>query len=373
MFALGFDAYVMAGLLPGISATYQKSIAQAGQTVSMFTLFYALSAPIFSSLLAGKPIKKILIWSMLLFTIANSISALAPTFSILLLSRAIAGVGAGLFSPLAVAASTKIVSSERTGHALGVTIGGMSMGTVLGVPLGIYISHLYNWKLTIWLLVILGVIAILCMYMYLPNISTSPPPALKERLQMFLDKKVTITVCITFFASVASLGLYTYLSPLLMGMEVSGEITSFLWAWGFGGLSGSLLIGYIIDYFRKPKTIVTIILATLTISIITIPFMINVPVLKYLPFIIWGAMGWACQAPQQLILLSYQPTNGSSAVALNSSVNYLGSALGAGIGGTILSFQLGTITLIYFAVISMACAICLQCYSMKYKWNITEA
>jgi len=323
MFALGFDAYVIAGLLPGISDTYQKSTSQVGQAVSIFTLFYAISAPLFSSLLAGKPIKKILIWAMLLFTIANSVTALAPTFSILLLSRAIAGTGAGLFSPLAVAASTKFVSSEKKGRALGLTIGGMSMGTVLGVPLGIYISNLFDWKVTIWLLVMIGVISVLCMYTFLPDFPTTPPPALNERLKMFLDKRVTITVGVTFFASVASLGLYTYLAPLLEEMTSSSNLTMYLWAWGFGGLVGSILIGYLIDYFGKPKTLVTIILFTLTLSIICIPLMLNLPILKYLPFFVWGAMGWACQAPQQHILLSHQP----SAVALNSSVNYLGSAI----------------------------------------------
>lgn len=103
---------------------------------------------------------------MFIFTIANSITALAPTFSILLLSRAIAGTGAGLFSPLAVAASTKFVSSEKKGRALGLTIGGMSLGTVLGVPLGIYISNVFDWQVTLWLLVIIGVIAVLCMVIF---------------------------------------------------------------------------------------------------------------------------------------------------------------------------------------------------------------
>lgn len=373
MFALGFDAYIIAGLLPGISDTYDKNASQVGQAVSIFTLFYAISAPLFSSLLAGKPIKKVLLYSMLIFTIANAITALAPTFSILLLSRAIAGVGAGLFSPLAVAASAQLVSSEKKGRAIGLTIGGMSIGTVLGVPLGLYVSNLFNWKISMWLLVIIGVIAALGMLKFLPHFPTTPPPALNERLKMFLDKRVAITVLITFFASVASLGLYTYLSPLLNEISVYNNLAVYLWAWGFGGLFGSVIIGYLIDHFKKPKTLVTIILITLTLSIICIPITINVPLLQYFPFFVWGAMGWACQAPQQHILLSYQPQNGSSAVALNSSINYLGSAVGATLGGIVLSLGTGSTALIYFAVLSMIFSLCLQFYSTKSKFRITES
>lgn len=372
MFALGFDAYIIAGLIPGISDTYHKDASQVGQAVSVFTLFYAISAPLFSSLLAGKPIKKVLLYSMLVFTIANAITALAPTFSVLLLSRAIAGIGAGLFSPLAVAASAQLVSNEKKGRALGLTIGGMSIGTVLGVPLGLYVANLFNWKVSIWLLVFIGIIAVLGMLRFLPHFPTTPPPALNERLKMFLDKRVAITVLITFFASVASLGLYTYLSILLKEITVYSNLAVYLWAWGFGGLFGSVMIGYLIDHFKKPKTLVTIILITLTLSIIGIPIMINITFLKYVPFFIWGAMGWACQAPQQHILLSYQPRNGSSAVALNSSINYLGSAVGATLGGVVLSLGTGSIALVYFAVLSMIFSLCLQLYSMKNKFQIKE-
>lgn len=58
MFALGFDAYVVAGLLPDIGAAFNKNDSQAGQAVSAFTLWYALAAPIFATFLAGKSIRK---------------------------------------------------------------------------------------------------------------------------------------------------------------------------------------------------------------------------------------------------------------------------------------------------------------------------
>lgn len=365
MFALGFDAYIVAGIIPGISETYQRDVSQVGLAVSMFTLFYAISAPVFASILAGKPLKKILLYSMLIFTIANSITAVAPTFTLLLVSRAVAGAGAGLFSPLAISASSELVSIEKKGRAIGLTLGGMSVGTVLGVPLGLYVSDLLNWQASMWLLVVIGVVALLGILLYLPPIETTPPPVLKERLKMFLDKRVAVTVFITFFASISSLGLYTYLSPLIKEIADSENLVFYLWAWGFGGLFGSLIIGYLIDYFKKPKTLVTIILLILMISIICIPLMIQLPLIKYFPFFIWGAMGWASQAPQQHILMSYQPNNRSAAVALNSSFNYLGSSVGATLGGVVLTFSFGSISLVYFAVISMILSILLQFYSVK--------
>src|SRR5699024_1243361 len=127
----------------------------------------------------------------------------------------------------------------------------------------------------------------------------------------------------SFSESIASLRLYTYLSPLIKEIADSESLVFYLWAWGFGGLFGSLIIGYLIDYFKKPKTLVTIILLILMISIICIPLMIQLLLIKYLQLFIWGAMGWASQALQQHILMSYQPNYRSAAVALNSSFNYM--------------------------------------------------
>ncbi|WP_232697422.1 MFS transporter [Brevibacillus daliensis] len=370
MFALGFDAYIIAGLIPGISETYNKSAYQVGQAVSIFTLFYAISAPLFASILTGRPIKKVLLISMLIFGIANALSALSPNFSVFLISRAIAGIGAGLFSPLAVAGSTMLVPIDKKGRAMGLTIGGMSMGTVLGVPIGLYIASIFTWQFAMWVVVILSGIAAITILKFLPHIPVSAPPAIRERLAMFIDKRVTVTVLITFFASIASLGLYTYLSPLLQELTSTKDITIYLWSWGLGGLFGSFLIGYLLDYFKKPKVLTVMILLTLTGSIICIPLVIQLSMVKYVPFFIWGAMGWASQAPQQHILLSYQPKQGSAVVALHSSMNYLGSAMGATLGGIVISMGMGTMSLIYFAIFSMGISLSLQFYSMKNNFSI---
>ncbi|HDX9577269.1 TPA: MFS transporter [Bacillus pseudomycoides] len=372
MFALGFDAYVIAGLIPGISETYGASASQVGQAVSVFTLFYAISAPVFASILAGKPIKKVLLISLLIFGGANALTALSPNFTVFLISRAIAGIGAGLFSPLAVAGSTMLVPDGEKGRALGLTIGGMSMGTVLGVPIGLYIADIFNWQFVMWVVAILSFIGAISILKFLPQVPVSAPPAIKERLAMFIDKRVTITVLITFFASISSLGLYTYLSPMLQEMDPMGNLTMYLWSWGLGGLFGSLFIGYLIDYFKKPKALALMILIILTVSIICIPLMINLSIVKYLPFFIWGAMGWAAQAPQQHILLSYQPKQGSAAVALNSSINYLGSSVGATLGGVVISLGMGTMSLIYFAVFSIGISVMLQLYSMKSNFSMIK-
>jgi len=336
MFTLGFDAYVMAGLLPDIGATFKIIDSQTGQAVTIFTLCFALAAPIFATLLAGKPTRSILVLALAVFSLGNVGSALAPNFLFLLIARAIAGIGAGLYSPLATAAAASLVSDKKRGRALGMTLGGMSMGTVVGVPLGLIVAAHAGWDGTLWLITILGLIAMIGIVIWFPNIPASPPPSLRQRLAMLANGRVTATVGITFVTGIASLGLYTYIAPILQNLDGIHSVTPYLWAWGIGGVVGSLFIGTLIDRIGRPGWIMGGILILLALAMFSLPLSLGIPILMFLPFFIWGAMGWASLAPQQHVLLELQPKHGPAVVALNSSANYLGSSVGSALGGVVM-------------------------------------
>ncbi|WP_246794857.1 MFS transporter [Burkholderia perseverans] len=349
MFALGLDAYVVAGLLPGITSAFGIDAAEAGQAVSVFTFCYAAAAPMFATLLAGKPVRRVLVTALAIFAAANAASALSSSFAMLLAARAVAGLGAGLFSPVAVAAAAALVPPERKGRALGLTLGGMSTGTVVGVPIGLWISAQAGWRATLWLVTGVGLIALLGVLRKLPNLPVAPPPSLAERLAMLTHRRVAAIAGISFLTAVASLGLYTYVSPMLAALTGTTHITPFLWFWGLGGLVGSFCIGPLIDGTRRPACLLAIILALLTLALASIPTLAAWGALAFVPFLIWGAAGWSSLAPQQHMLLELQPQHGAVAVAVNSSCNYLGSAAGTVLGGVLITLGANPAALPYDA------------------------
>lgn len=347
MFALGMDTYIVAGLLPDIGNSFNKSNAEIGQGVTVFTLFFALSAPVFSTILAKYSTKNILLLALLIFVLANLITMLSPNYSIYILSRCISGLGAGLFSPMAVSSGGHLVSQSNKGKALAFIVGGMSVGTIIGVPLGLQIANLYNWRFAIGIIVILSIVAFISIYFLLPDFKMPAPPNLKERFSLFIDPHVLRVVSVTVCAAIASLGLYTYLSQVISETISPHHVTLFLTTWGLGGFLGSFGVGFVIDKFKNTQILMLIILVILGISIVSIPTLIKIPIWGLIPFILWGAMGWATQAPQQHILLKNHSDHGSTSVALNSSLNYLGSAIGAALGGVLISRELSTNLLIY--------------------------
>ncbi|MGW1868105.1 MFS transporter [Streptomyces mauvecolor] len=339
-FALGVDAYVMAGLLPRVSKDLGISASSAGQMVTVFTLCYALGGPVFATLLAKRSVKVLLGVALGVFTIGNALTALAPTLPVLLVARAVAGIGAGVYSPTAAATAAGLTTPERRGRALATVMGGLSIGTVIGVPAGMLLASRIGWRGTLWLITAMGVVALIAI-VRLPKIEVSPPPPLGRRVRALASGRVAGIVSVSLLGGIASLGLYTYLAEFLLDAAHTDQTVWAMWAWGAGGILGSLLIGRIVDRTKRPFAAVGWILVLVVAGQFALPAAAHAAAaLAVVPLVIWGAAAWALQVPQQHQLIAAQPEQATVAVSLNSSAVYLGSAIGSALGGLVLG--LGT-------------------------------
>ncbi|WP_200899272.1 MFS transporter, partial [Janthinobacterium sp. KBS0711] len=140
-FALGMASYVTAGLMPMIAGAFSISLAMAAQLVTAFTLAYGLGSPLAVALLPARAQRSGLLIALGVFVLANGASALASGFGSLLTWRAIAGIGAGVYLALGIAAAAGVSAPQQRGKAIGVIMGGMAGGTVLGVPLSLLLAQ----------------------------------------------------------------------------------------------------------------------------------------------------------------------------------------------------------------------------------------
>lgn len=350
MFSLGMDNYIVAGLIPEMSRSLNQSSTAIGQGVTIFTLVFAISAPLFSIFLAKINVKQTLIFALIIFIFANIMTSLAVNLPIYLLARAIAGLGAGIFSPMAVSTGSQLVENKNRGKALATVVGGLSIGTVIGVPLGIQISNLSSWRVTLLFIVLISTLTCVLIAIHFRAIFAPTPPSIKERFKLFIHPHIIRIMTVTVCAAIASLGLYTYLSKIVEHYQSIYSLTTYLMLWGIGGLIGSFSIGFIIDMFKFTNLIVLSIMILLLFSFILLPISIHTPIASCLPFLLWGAMGWATQAPQQHILIKNYKSYGETAVALNSSVNYLGSSIGSALCGSLLFITHNINMLVYLSI-----------------------
>lgn len=342
-FALGMASYVTAGLIPMIEAAFAVSVALAAQLVTAFTLAYGLGSPLFVAILPAHRQRGGLLLALGLFVVANAASALATDFNALLVFRAIAGLGAGVYLAMGISASAALSRPHQRGKAIALIMGGMASGTVLGVPLSLLLAERFGWASALWLVTVLGAISLVGLAWRLPRFPAPAATILKAKLALLTDGHVALLLLVSLLAAVASLGMYTFIAPLLAASQsVARSVTPYLWVWGVGGVLGSFLIGPLVDRVRGP-------VLTFWIMIILAAALFLLPVtasmgawLVMLPIAAWGAVGWALQVPQnnELIKAREHHGDGNLAVALNESALYLGSAIGAALGGVLLLQQL---------------------------------
>src|ERR1700691_1600992 len=75
-FATGTESFMIAPLLPGLSADLSVSVTVAGQLVTVFALTYALSSPLLSAATSGVGRRKLLLASMAGFALANIVASM---------------------------------------------------------------------------------------------------------------------------------------------------------------------------------------------------------------------------------------------------------------------------------------------------------
>ncbi|WP_312932362.1 MFS transporter [Stutzerimonas nitrititolerans] len=352
-FALGMASYVTAGLIPLIKDSFSVSVAMAAQLVTAFTLAYGLGSPVFVALTPPDRQRTGLLLALGLFVLANAASSMAADFTVLLIWRAVAGIGAGVYLAMGIGASAALSSPERRGKSIAVIMGGMASGVVLGVPLSLMIAERFGWQAALWLVTVLGLLAFVGLMLMLPRLPAAPASSLRQKLAILADAHVMTILLISLLAAVASLGMYTFIAPLLADPKLGAvrSVTPYLWIWGIGGVLGSFLVGPVVDRVRGP-VLVFAIMVMLSASLFLLPFATTLGTwLVVLPILVWGAVGWALQVPQnnELIQARQAQGDGNLAIALNESALYLGSAIGAATGGFVLLLQMPTWTLPFCA------------------------
>ncbi len=136
-FAIGTDAFIIGGILPKIAHDLSVSVGLAGLVVSVFSLSYAFGSPIVAALSARWRRSTVIIGGLAVFSAANLLSGLSPTFGWLLATRVVAALAAGLVAPACYALASTLGSSHNRGEMLAIVAAGFTSAIVLGVPLGV--------------------------------------------------------------------------------------------------------------------------------------------------------------------------------------------------------------------------------------------
>ncbi|MZI94177.1 MFS transporter [Vibrio sp. CAIM 722] len=367
-FGIGMAEFVVVGILPAIAMDMHVDIPTAGQLVSYYALGVAVAAPILTALFSKYDRRKLTVGLMLLFGLANLLTTLAPSYSLLLLGRVLAGVVQGVFYSIATVIAADLVSKEKSGRAIGIVFSGMTIAIVSGVPAGAFITDWLNWRAAFAVISILGFVAMVALWFVLPaNLKRPKPASVFKQLSVIGVPRMILVFLITGVGYGGSFIAYTYLS------EILGQITGFsasaigtiLIFYGVAVVVGNIYAAKLADH-KGPLKASAVIFVALAITLLLFGFVATNKFYVIPLIMIWGAAAFGSVPVLQLYVVQQAEKHFPHAVDASSSMNIsafnLGIAVGASVGGFVVA-KYGLIATAPAAAAVVALSVLLIAYS----------
>ena len=343
--AIGLTEFAIAGLLPIIAQDLHVSTAKSGVLVSGYAAAVAVGGVFLTALLAKLDRKATLIGVMLLFALGNLISALSHSFNLMLLGRFLSGLCHGAFFGIGAVVAVNLVSKERRSTAISIMFGGITVANVLGVPFGAWIGQRFGWRAALMVIVGIGFSALFGLIAFLPKVHGSEQDSkkvpLKTELRIFKNKQVWFSLLMTVFGFGGMFGAYTYIVFTLEDVSkfAVSTVPLLLLLFGLGVFVGNFFGGKLADWKLNRALSIEMFLLTLVLTVFSLTS--HNKACAVIAVFLMGVFGFAQSAALQMRVMHYAHEAPAIASGANITSFNLGNALGAWLGGWLISLNLG--------------------------------
>lgn len=337
-FAIGTTEFVIVGILQEVATDLGITVTKAGTLVSGYAVALAIGTPIVVVMTGKLPKKGYLVFLMIVFTAGNVLATVAPTYSILLLSRVITAVSHGVFFAVAATVAADMVPANKKGTAISIMFTGLTVATILGVPLGTYIGQVFGWRMSFAVVAVLALIALLVSLVAVEKVPRSKhSPSLRDVVSLIANPRIITALLMTVLGFGGTFALFTYISPILE--EVSGyESSSISWLlliYGIAVAIGNIIGGKLAN--GHPVKALRFVFLFQGIALLLQIWLLPNKTLTIFSLVLIGLFAFMMSPGVQAYILMLAeklvPSAKDVASALNISAFNIGIAAGSALGG----------------------------------------
>ncbi|WP_255410246.1 MFS transporter [Amycolatopsis sp. CA-128772] len=269
------------------------------------------------------------------------LSALAPSYSLLMTGRVVAALSHGAFFGVGSVVAASLVSPAKQASAIALMFTGLTVANVLGVPAGTALGQAFGWRSTFWVVSALGVAGAAGILALVPRQAPDPGAGLRGELAVFRRPQVWLALVMTALGFAGVFASFTYIAPMMTEVAgfSSGAVTWLLVLFGAGLFAGNLLGGRAAD--RKLMPSLYVILTALALVLVAFVFTAHAKVPAAITIALFGAAGFATVPPLQARVMAKAEGAPALASAANIAAFNLGNAGGAWLGGQAIDAGLG--------------------------------
>ncbi|HEY0127091.1 MAG TPA: MFS transporter [Blastococcus sp.] len=340
-FAIGTTEFVVMGMLPEIAEGLGVSVTAVGVLISAYAVGVVLGAPTLTAIGLRFTPRGTLVALMVVFVVGNTLSALAPTYGLLVAARVLTALAHGSFFGVGAVAARRLVPPDGSARAISLMITGLTLANVIGVPLGTFVAQQASWRIVLGAIAVIGLVTIAGLLAWMPG-DAGEPTDLRAELRAFRRGQVWLVLGLTMIGFAALFSVYSYVSPILtdLGGIPAEWVTPVLALFGIGSTVGTLVGGRLGDRFGF--SFVAVGLVAMAVVLVAFAFLARTPVLAVTLLVLFGTLSFALGPVVQDAVIDAAAVPGGSLVsAANQAAFNIANAIGAALGALVISQGLG--------------------------------
>jgi MFS transporter, DHA1 family, inner membrane transport protein len=330
----GCSVLAPAGMLSELSESLDVSIRTAGLLITFGAVVLCVGSPL-TAWLTSRIERRTLLTSVLaVLALANVASAFAPDYASLLAIRLVMLAIGVIYTPQAAGTAGLIVPVEKRGSTIAYIFLGWSLAAAVGLPLITFIASRYGWRSAFGGIGVLGFVSCLLLLWRLPGGLQGAPVDLKTWSEVSRNRVIILLLSITAAQTSGQFTIFTFMAPLLKKLtDASPDAIGLVFAlYGIAGFLGVVIATRIVDSWGAYKTSL-LFNAMVAAGITGWALGAGVYVAMAIAGTVWGLGFAATNSMQQVRLVAAAPPLAPASVALNTSVLYVGQAIGSFVGG----------------------------------------
>ena len=335
---IGLSVLGPAGMLNELADGLHVGIRDAGLLVTWGAVVLCIGSPLMAWLTTRMDRRLLLVGTLLVVAVAQGASALAPGYGAVLALRLVMLAIAAIYTPQAAATVALIVPEARRPSAIAFVFLGWSLAVAGGLPLITFLATHFGWRAGFIMLgAASGVIAAL-VFITLPAGLTGKPLSLTSFATIARNKRLMTILAVTMLQIAGQVTIFVYLAPLLRRLIGADNLTveAFFALFGVAALVGNIVATAIVTALGTEVTL-ALFLASITLGLAIWTAGASLFMAAAGGVVIWGLGFAASNSMQQARLAETAPDLASASIALNTSLVYVGQAIGSAIGGVLFA------------------------------------
>ncbi len=326
------------GLLVVLSNDLAATVPQTALLITVAAVLMCFGSPILATLTSRIDRRTVLAGSLILYAVGHALAAFSPNLVSLIVIRSVTMLGAAVFTPQAAATLGLVIPPERRAGAITAIFLGWSVASVAGTPLSAWLGAHIGWRATFGLFSLLCVVAVVWMLRVVPRGLHGASLSRDAWGRVFRHPAFVAILLVTAASASGQFTTFAYIAPFVgFRLDASPNTLSLaLVLFGVAGVIGNVWATRRIARAGAASN-VQVSLFAMAAGMITLAAVGSWWVGFIVGALAWGVGVFANNSSQQARLVAASPELAGASIALNTSMIYLGQAVGTSLGGAVIA------------------------------------